>query len=187
MHAMNASLVSAFPTSLRQNALVVAEAFPEPRHPSAGHFSVNVQHEIVTIPYRLYHVPSEIRAEHLTGLEKEFVDCLLTRHHDGLVRQHHSEKIVRLQNSWVPPFVVRLLGESVIEIIAVIHRNLDYLDRSLYREFFQSNSEFLPRTAQRVASYWNCYQRLHPKENYLGFKVLDSFRAIAGSSHPLEL
>src|ERR1700756_2493571 len=106
MHAFNAGLAAAFPTTLRQHALAALEAFPEPQHPAAEAFSVKVHGELVTIPYRLYHAPSQIKTEHLTDLEKELVDCLLTRHHDGFVRQQHLERIIHSENPWVPPFVV---------------------------------------------------------------------------------
>src|SRR6185312_1590283 len=99
MHALNAGLVDAFPLTMREHAHMVAEAFPEPDHPAAGKFSVQVCGEAVTIPYRLYHSPSQIMTEHLTDLEKELVDCLLTRHHDGFVRQRHLEQIIRSGNS----------------------------------------------------------------------------------------
>jgi hypothetical protein len=180
MHALNAGLVDAFPLTVREHALVVAEAFPEPDLPAAGKFSVKVHGEAVTIPYRLYHSPSQIMTEHLTDLEKELVDCLLTRHHDGFVRQQHLERIIRSGNPWIPPFVIQLLGEYSIEIIGVIDANLSSLDNALYREFLQTNPGFLARTAQRVTSYWDCYYRVHPKEEYVGFKVLKFFKSLVG-------
>jgi len=178
MHALNAGLVAAFPTALREHVLAALEAFPEPEHPAAEGFSVKVDGELVTIPYRLYHSPSQIKTEHLTDLEKEIVDCLLTRHHDGFVREQHLERIIRSGNPWVPPFVVQLLGEYAIEIIGVIHEHLSSLDRLLYREFLQANPEFFTQTAQRVESYWDRYHRFHPRDEYVGFKVLEFFKSL---------
>jgi hypothetical protein len=180
MHALNAGLVAAFPTALREHVLAALETFPEPEHPAAGGFSVRVAGELVTIPYRLYHSPNQIKTEHLTDLEKEIVDCLLTRHHDGFVRQQHLERIIRSGNPWVPPFVVQLLGEYSIEIIGVIHEHLNSLDRPLYREFLQANPAFFTQTAQRVESYWDRYHRAHPKGEYVGFKVLEFFKSPVG-------
>jgi hypothetical protein len=179
MHALNADLVDAFPSTLRKHALVVAEAFPEPDHPLAHKFSVKVSGEAVTIPYRLYHSPGQIKTQHLTDLEKELVDCLLTRHHDGFVRQRYLERIIRSGNPWIPPFVIQLLGEYSIEVIGVIDANLSALDNAAYREFLQTNPGFLARTAQRVASYWDCYYRVHKKDEYAGFRVLNFFRSMA--------
>ncbi len=180
MHVLNAGLVAAFPTTLRAHVLAALEACPEPKHPAAREFSVKVAGELVTIPYRLYHSPSQIKTEHLTDPEKEIVDCLLTRHHDGFVRQQHLERIIRSGNPWVPPFVVQLLGEYSIEIIGVIHNHLNSLDQAPYREFLQDNAEFFTQTAQRVESYWDCYYRVHPKEEYVGFKVLEFFKSLIG-------
>jgi hypothetical protein len=180
MHALNAGLVAAFPASLREHVLAALETFPEPEHPSAEGFSVKVAGEMITIPYRLYHSPSQIKTEHLADLEKEIVDCLLTRHHDGFVRQHHLERIIRSGNPWVPPFVVQLVGEYAIEIIDVIHEHLNLLDRPLYREFLQANPEFFTQTTQRVESYWDRYHRRHPREEYVGFKVLEFFKSLVG-------
>jgi hypothetical protein len=70
MHALNARLAAAFPTSVRENVLAALETFPEPEHPVANGFSVKVAGEMVTIPYRLYHSPGHIKTEHLTDIEK---------------------------------------------------------------------------------------------------------------------
>jgi hypothetical protein len=180
MHALNAGLVAAFPTAVREHVLAALETFPEPEHPAAGGFSVKVAGELVTIPYRLYHSPGQIKAEPLTDLEKEIVDCLLTRHHDGFVRQQYLQRIIRSGNPWVPPFVVQLLGEYSIEIIGVIYEHLGKLNGSVYREFLQANPEFFTQTAQRVESYWNRYHRRHPREEYVGFKVLEFFKSLVG-------
>lgn len=177
MHALNARLVAAFPTTLRAHVLASLEAFPQPEHPAAEGFSVKVAGELVTIPYRLYHSLDQIKTDHLTDPEMEIIDCLLTRHHDGFVRQQHLQRILRSGNPWVPPFVVHLLGEYSIEIIRVIHEHLNSLDRPLYRDFLQANPDFFMQTAQRVESYWDRYHRVHPKDEYVGFKVLAFLKA----------
>jgi hypothetical protein len=180
MHALNAGLAAAFPTSVREHVLAALETFPEPEHPSAEGFSVKVASELVTIPYRIYYPSTLIQTDHLSDLEKEIVDCLLTRHHDGFVRQQRLERIISSGNPWVPPFVVQLLGEYSIEIIGVIHEHLNSLDRPLYREFLQANPEFFTQTTQRVKSYWDRYYRVHPRDEYVGFKVLEFFKSLIG-------
>src|ERR1041385_9223241 len=175
MYALYFALLDAFPLAMRERARVAVEGFPEPEHPAAGKFSVKVSGEVITIPYRLYHSLSQIRTEHLTDLEKELVDCLLTRHHDGFIRQRHLERIVHSGNLWVPPFVIQLLGEYSLEIIGVIDANLSALDDALYREFLHANPKFLALTAQRVVSYWDRYYRVYSKDEYAGFRVLGFF------------
>jgi hypothetical protein len=180
MHALNAGLAAAFPASVRENVLAALETFPEPEHPAAEGISVKVAGELVTIPYRIYYPPSLIQTDHLADLEKEIVDCLLTRHHDGFLRQQRLEQIVRSGNPWVPPFVIQLLGEYAIQIIGLIHEHLNVLDRPLYREFLQANPEFFTQTAQRVESYWDRYHRVYPRGEYVGFKVLKFFESLIG-------
>ena len=94
MHALNSGLVAAFPVSLREHALAALETFPEPEHPAADGFSVKVAGEMVTIPYRLYHSPGQIKTEHLTDLEKEIVDCLLVEGLETLKRDFANPEVV---------------------------------------------------------------------------------------------
>ncbi len=48
----------------------------------------------MTIPERVYHDATLIDTQRLSSLQKELVDCLLTRNHDGFVRQKHLERII---------------------------------------------------------------------------------------------
>lgn len=178
MHAINKGLEAAFPAEMQEHAITALDTFPEPEHPPSGKFSVKVDGQSVVIPYRLYHSPDLISSEHLTDLPRNLADCLLTRHHNGFVRQQHLARIINSGHSWIPPFVVQLLGEYVVEIIAVINDNLSTLDRSLYRDFLLENQDFLAQTAQRVSSYWHCYYRHHSKQDYVGFKVLEYFKTL---------
>jgi len=179
MHAINKGLEAAFPAEMREHALTALETFPEPEHPPWDKFSVKVSGQTVVIPYRLYHSPTLISSEHLTDLQSNLVDCLLTRHHNGFIRQQHLARIIHSRHLWVPPFVVQLLGEYVVEVIAVIFDNLNDLDRSLYRSFLLENPDFLAQTSQRVSSYWHCYYRDQNRKDYAGFKVLEYFKSLA--------
>ncbi len=70
----------------------------------------------------------------LSSLQKELVDCLLTRHHNGYDRQSHLERIINSPNIWIPPFVVQLVGEYVIEILQIIDNNLRSLNTPAYAQ-----------------------------------------------------
>ena len=48
----------------------------------------------MTIPERVYHDATLIDTQRLSSLQKELVDCLLTRNHDSFVRQKHLERII---------------------------------------------------------------------------------------------
>ncbi len=73
------------------------------------------------------------------------------------------------------PYVIKILGEYVFEILDVIYKELDNLDLAMYRNFIENNRDFYILTKQRVTSYWNCYYRwlYKNKHNYVGFKIID--------------
>jgi PAS domain-containing protein len=176
-----AELAGAFPTAIRQDALVACATFPAVR--ALGEkFSVRVGTELATIPYRVHFDPIIVNIDSLTSLQRELVDCLLTRHTDGFVRQRHLARIIGLSQRWIPPFVVQLAGEYVIEILNLISDGLPSLDRSLYGEFLRCNPAFLDLTGRRIMSYWDCYYRNVRREEYVGFKILEFFRSLQHSA-----
>jgi hypothetical protein len=181
MHRSNSELVHAFPAVLRDDAIRAVAVFPENPRISQT-FSVMMSAEALVLPYRIYHNPELINTASLSDVEKELVDCLLTRHHDGIVREQHLRQIVFRDHIWVTPFVMQLVGEYVIEILQVIQSNLDRLNPSMYEHFLRTNPELLARTRQRVISYWNCYYRSSRREEYVGFQLLDFFESLVGSS-----
>jgi len=182
MHKSNESYVYAFPAALHGDVLAALAVLPEnPR--VFGTFSVRVGGEAVMLPERIYH-PTIAVADKLTPLQQELIHCLMTRHQDGFVRQEYLARIIGSRRPWVCPFVVKLVGEYVIEILQVIQQNLGGLDSSMYRHFLTENPEFLAITGQRVVSYWDCYYRDHRRGEYVGFQVLEYLRSIAASPIP---
>jgi len=180
MHKSNTSLVHAFPQSVRDDALLAASAFPD-GHQSPDGFSVKIAGQAVTIPYRIYHDRSRISALSLDGLQMHLVDCLLTRHNDGYVRHEHLRRIITRKHAWVPPFVLQLAGEYVVEILETIRHNLEALDHAIYAAFVRDNPEFLAITEQRIISYWDCYYRGTRREEYVGFQVVEFMKALGGN------
>ena len=178
----NSDLAQAFPASVRADALHVASTLPQHSWNTKS-FSVRVGTETVFIPYRIYHDPALIDPIRLTPLQIELLDCLLTRHHSGFVREKHLKKIVCANHEWTPPFVVQLIGEYVIEILRVIRTNVQNLDPQLYRRFLTSNPAFFSLTKQRVASYWDCYHRQQRREDYAGFQIVEVFDRLAGKEN----
>jgi hypothetical protein len=171
-------LVEAFPSSIRQDALIAIAALSEHQSTSRWEsFSLRLGNEVLTVPQRVYYAPP-VQAVRFNHLQIEIQNCVFTRHHDGFVRQTHLARIIRSQNAWIPCFVVPLVGEYVVEILHIIHENLPYLNASVYAEFLRANPEFLKLTEQRVFSYWNCYYRSTKRHEYPGFLILDYFRSI---------
>jgi hypothetical protein len=181
MHEANAGLVRAFPAALRDDAVLALSAFPEDPLPSET-FAVRVAGQTVALPYRIYHNPTLIDTVPLNSLQKELVDCLLTRHHDGFVREEHLKRIISRNHVWIPAFVIQLVGEYVIAILHVIRQNVNLLDTSVYREFLEENPKFLAITKQRVDSYWNCYYRTCRREEYVGFQLMNFLQTLVERS-----
>src|SRR5690349_17383988 len=99
----NAALALAFPVSVRDDARQMASTLPDSSFKTEP-FSVHVGGETILIPYRIYHDPTLINPALLTPSQVELLDCLLTRHHSGFVRERYLKKIVGLNHEWVPPF-----------------------------------------------------------------------------------
>jgi hypothetical protein len=102
----------------------------------------------------------------------EILNCILSRHSDGFVRQRSLEKILSSNNIWIPAFVIQLAGEYVVEILELIARNLHSFDTRIYSDFVMNNPKFLELTAQRIESYWDCYYRSTNRGEHAGFRIL---------------
>jgi hypothetical protein len=167
-------LLEAFPSRLRVAAEAAIMRFDSWTGRDYG-FAVAVEGEQVTLPYRIY-PPGADRVPDLAGqsspdlsglpdLERAIADALLTRHHNGHIRERHLSRIVRRDDEWVAPYVIQLLGEYVIEIHELIQRDLlPALNRSpairhSYTAFLLTNAPFIDLTSARIASYWNAYYR----------------------------
>jgi hypothetical protein len=182
MSYTNSDLAQAFPTTIRHDALQVASALPQPSL-TTNTFSVRVAGELVLIPYRIYHDPALIDPAWFSPLQLEVLDCLLTRHHSGFVREEHLVKIICSNHEWIPPFVVQLAAEYVLEILRVIRGNVHNLDPQLCRSFLMGNPAFLAITKQRITSYWNCYHRWQPREDYAGFQIIEFFERLVARNN----
>lgn len=115
--------------------------------------------------------------------------CLLSRHHNGFVREAALCRIVGAREAFVVPFVAQLASEYVYEILAQIRWRVAEFDPGLYGVFFRTNPELLVKLRQRMISYWDCYYRrgytspdgaLHDNRDnrYIGFEIFDAFEAM---------
>jgi hypothetical protein len=177
------------------------EVMPQHRLSWSTAFSVTVYDDLLSIPGRIYNpeVPADTVAE-LTPAQRTMLHCLYTRHHDGYVRQRHLACVITSLEPWVAPYVVELIGEYVVEIIADIRAGLADLDqpgsaqRRQYGRFVESNRAHFDLVSHRVQSYWaNHYRHSYRKpsrshadspwlsnaECYPGFVLVDSLRRAA--------
>jgi hypothetical protein len=141
MTRSNSELGDALPAAIRQEAISALSKFPEfPQRLHWDTFSVRVGGEIVEIPTRVYYDPKLIDSLALSSRQKELVDCLLTRHHNGFVRKEHLQRIICSEHIWIPPFVVQLVSEYVIEILQVDQRQSEESEPLLVRAFHSVQS-----------------------------------------------
>ncbi|MCP2088206.1 hypothetical protein [Paraburkholderia aspalathi] len=170
------SLIAAFPEALRSDVGVVANFIGGGNATDRG-LPVVVRGESLNIPYRIYDDPDETLLARLNETQAVVYACLLTRHHDGHVRQRQIERLVASSEPWVAPFVMQLCGEYVIEILDAVEEHLSSMDQRTYGAFFRENSLFFQRTRDRMISYWDCYYRwLYKREvDYVGFRLFDRF------------
>lgn len=151
-------------------------------------FKVIINEELLYIPERIYHEePDPVFLNRLTPLQSNILYCFFTRHHNGLLREKYLRKIMSCgyDNSWVIPYLIRILGEYVVEILQVIDENINVVNTQMIKNFIYENSTFFKTTESRVISYWNEYYRhLYPqKENYVGFKILNYLNEVIRNSH----
>ncbi|MEU6415286.1 hypothetical protein [Microbispora sp. NPDC046933] len=163
---LNESPTCAFPDALAHEVRAAVRVLPKARFSPVGSFRATVGDDRVTIPGRIYNPEvSPERLDGLTPLQRTILHCLYTRHHDGFVRQHHLKQIIGSLEPWVLPYVVHLVGEYVLEIVADIDAALGDLGvpgspaHLAYSRFLTDNPRLFALMRQRVASYWACYHR----------------------------
>lgn len=181
----------AFPTSEAEAVGAAIERMPPADLVHADAEPAWVAGEQVWLPGRLYNPPIALDG---AGVQDTILRCLYTRHHDGFVRQRAVEDLVNAVQPWIIPFVVRLAGEYVIEIVELIAARLDLSDpatRECYGGFVVKNPAFMALTRQRATSYWAAYYRWRfpvrqPKEDdrwetYPAFTLLDELAEAASA------
>ncbi len=181
-----------FPSCLKQEAKALDQVMGQlgqTRVATHRFIEVRVDDEKLSIPYRIYPHDYEDAFPHLTETQSILYSCLLTRHHDGHVRQRHLERILSVHETWIVPFVLQLTGEYVIEILETIEAHLPMLDPELYGCFIRDNPAYFHTTQARMISYWDCYYRRlykHPSE-YVGFWVFAKLREFSESGSNLTM
>jgi len=140
---------------------------------SSGTFSATVNGEFVTIPQRLY-----LDAPYVSRTVDGVTAAVMSRHDDGFVRERAVERLLGERGEWVVPFLMRLVGEYVIEIIDRIDGRFDQLDHQAWRAFMIANPKLVATTDAQVMSYWNAYHRHFPRAEYRGFRVMEKLRGL---------
>jgi hypothetical protein len=174
-------MVNAFPSALEADVRAVCGIMPSSEYgPSDPAAVVHVDGETLSIPHRVYFdEPSE--AATLLGVRAVILACVYSRHHDGFVRERYAKRLLSCGDAWVPPFVVQLAGEYVLEIVQLLASHLEQLRLESYRSFVAQNPAFMALTRQRMVSYWDCYYRRDYSQlvEYPGHHVLEALHPTA--------
>jgi hypothetical protein len=145
-------------------------------------FRLSVRDKVIVIPSRVY-TPEALVTLRCIG-KPTIRDCLLTRHHDGFVRDRAAGRLLAVGNAWTIPFIVQLVGEYVVEILNRIDDAFDAIDQRALGDFIHENPAFLALLKQRIASYWDCYYRTNAREDYVGFRLIRRLESLAHRSSP---
>lgn len=156
----------AFPSHLRSEVAEVLAIIPRPDLVTSRTFTAIVGHEVIEIPERVYNpeVGDSLRMS-LGDTRQRILDGFYSRHHNGYVRERSIARLLAADEtqSWAVPYVVRLLGEYVVEIVQTIDAALvltpDGAQATVYGQFAAANLDFMRLTEARATSYWACYYR----------------------------
>lgn len=175
-------ITQSFPSALREEIASLLKQFAfVAKYETSAFFEVIVDNEILTIPYRVYYDESVLsHLNGLTSMQLDIIYCIYSRHANGFVRQKCISAIIASKHSWTMPFIIRITGEYVIEILENIYSQMESTDSLNLRNFLLTNKAFYKVTKDRVASYWNYYYRMRyrQKDDFVGFKVLKYFDEI---------
>lgn len=176
--------IGSFPGELSSDVNAALEFMPVGVHmPSKDDIGpVSISNEPVYIPCRIYS-PEPKMSSQISDLQRTIISCIYTRHHDGFVREKYLASLFGSSFSWVPPFVLQLVGEYVLEIVTLIHRHIDELDPLIYNCFAKENEDFIALTKARAISYWDCYYRWQNWKfrDYAPFQVMNGLGLWEGS------
>lgn len=127
-----------------------------------------------SFPYRIGYYKNDIIANNRQ--EDIFKNCLLTRHHNGFIREQAIINLISLCKKECPlyvyPFIVRLLGEYVNEIWEIIYNNRYTFYSNEILIFIKENNKFMDTNKARGISYWNEYY----KEEYKSYIQTPSYQ-----------
>jgi len=187
-------LLKAFPKELENDVKKVLEIMPFEnneitRHDGTTNKAINLIHEnelniklkneSLTIPYRLYfNEPNPELEKTLTEKQKDILNCIFLRHHNGYLREKRLNLLSKNSEKWTIPFVVQLIGEYVYELLPIIDKNINENTLDFYAEFRDKNPKYWQQTESRMISYWNIYYRYKfPKlKEYLGFEIVNRIK-----------
>lgn len=167
------SIFNCFPRSMHENVrayLNEASAKPEIRH---SHDEYYIGSQRVLLPGRVY---SEATDDSGLGIESKIIHyCLLSRHHDGHVREFAVVWLVNNEPpSWAYAFILAALGDYVSSIVRVVCTIKDKELLAGLKMFAYSQTNFSAVIRARIVSYWNEYYRTKDIRSYEPYTFMES-------------
>ena len=138
-------------------------------------FNVHLDNEILIIPYRIYFdEPSPELEKKLTDAQKEILNCIYLRHHNGYLREKRLESLPNKIDKFTVPHIIQLLGEYIYELLPIIDKKVNESSIEFFAKFIINNPKYWQKTESRMISYWNEYYRYKfPKlKEYIGFEIV---------------
>lgn len=167
---------SAFPREFKDDIDNLYDQYSfEAAHQNHGTFEIELGQEKINIPTRVYLDENQFTNTHnLSKRQQQILSCILTRHHNGFVRQKYLMNILKIEDPWIAPYVLQLIGEYIIEILFDIYDNLNSSNIDFLKQIINLNSDYWNKTKSRIISYWDCYyrNRFINKEDYVGVKII---------------
>ncbi|MDR6739746.1 hypothetical protein RJO15_00915 [Herbaspirillum huttiense F1] len=179
-----AQLTKAFPSQLREYAALFAERTRPITFSSGPLIEVKIEGENLELPVRIYQQFDERVFKSLPVEAGTLYTCILTRHHDGYIRQRQLANLFNQSQPWIVPFVIWLASEYVIEILYDIEKNVDHFDAGMYAQILRENPAFYAKAKARMISYWDCYYRrtFKYKNDYVGFRLFSRWDRLVDES-----
>ncbi len=177
-------ITNSFPADLKPDVLEVFKIIPlESKYKfdliSSRSYEIIVNSENLKIPVRIYfNEPKEQSEKQLTSRQKDILNCLFTRHHNGYIREKRLKLISDNLEKWTVPFIIQLVGEYIYELLPIIDKKINEKTLDFYTEFRNENPKYWQQTESRMISYWNEYYRYKfPKlKEYLGFEIINRIK-----------
>lgn len=179
----NSKLKNAFPNEYSEEVGFILNKLPLKvfKTQISNGFLVSINHNEIYIPERIYFREiSEELYDEFTPVQKTIIDCIYTRHENGFIREKYLYNLLKRGHYyyWITPFIVKLSGEYVIEILNLLKKYTAQLNDTFIKMFIEENNGFYNLIEQRIISYWNCYYReeFSAREKYVGFQLLSYYR-----------
>jgi hypothetical protein len=171
-------LLNAFPDHLREDVVVVADFLAPVSHiylDSDWDQKIVLNSNTIFIPQRIS--IEDTRDFHWSDTQETILNCIYLLHHDGYIRQERLERLLSRDTHeyFIMPYIFKLLGEYIIEILDILDQYLDDRMVWLYLKFIAENPFYARQTKDRMISYWDVYYRWsgyhYRLEEYVGWKI----------------